>query len=817
MRSKMWIGRNVGKVTGFAGIVAFLIVTLLTISGCGLRIGEENSFLNTEGVSVGCLNGINEKMDLYLKGRLTVNQINQVSNCIKAALTTFKNRVRGRTKGEFTPSELRKFIQDLFLQDRVMNDTLLAQLMRLKQVIIGGPVDKLTVEDIDRFIIFVNVLSKEALFFQPYIQVLNAPNHEKELFDVSHLDTTIEQQFAGSLSRVSGFIRQFSNPYLLSDLKVLIRELDFFFDHEYNISNLDEKINLLGVLKQFVVGGSDAAIQPNEWEGFLLGYSYLISAGVNYSLLKKQSAFISSQGMRYISMILNDLLEFFSIAIKSRPQNLISESDFLKVAYRLKKMKIIPEQFQDKAIRNLLFIIFGKVFNVRKDRYGTIELTFEQLKKMRKTIEPWMGLQSFLDHISSEKSFQESVRGSKKMISFFPDQESFSKGQSILNQILLLKPLYKVGKKIHLSRELYVEGKSKNVPDYKNLTVYNFYYLISTMMRSGYEIHYPRSVGMTQEELKNFFLDFNIIAENIGWFQKTEGRALAAGEAEFIAANILAPSAKGFGKWNVTEYLTSNEITEYMAYAVSIGLSLIELETAIIEKCGSDRHVEQSAGALHIDNKHDINCVRAHLIPALAKHIDNMPDLQTVLSKMNEEQKSGLAEALIDIAFEREEEYQEAAYLTQDHLKNIVMALYFVETTINRYDLNGDFILRNDEIWAAYPQFGGYLSHILIHLICQSSDSWAASMYAYVIKHHQLPTGDTLEWYNRGWAGIQLIIHTSLRGFNIDWWDLYLDHEKLTQVFSTLVKGFMIKKRKTVEDKCYIKSMEIFDEATAFP
>ena len=205
MRNKMWVGISLGKRTGLTGIL--MIVMLSTGSGCGLRIGEESSFLNTEGVSVGCLNGINEKVDIYLKGHLTAHQINQISNCIKAAFTTFKNRVRGAKKGEFAPGELRKFIQDLFLQDRVMNDTLLFQLMKLKQVIIGGPVDKLTIEDIDRFIIFVDILNKEAIFFQPYIQALNASNYEKVLFDTSRLDTTIEQQFASSLNRVFRFYK----------------------------------------------------------------------------------------------------------------------------------------------------------------------------------------------------------------------------------------------------------------------------------------------------------------------------------------------------------------------------------------------------------------------------------------------------------------------------------------------------------------------------------------------------------------------------------------------------------------------------------
>ncbi|MDE0119227.1 MAG: hypothetical protein OXM55_04375 [Bdellovibrionales bacterium] len=803
----------------FINSSVLLIVVLLMMQGCGLRVGERNSFLNTEGVSIGCLNEINEKIDLYLKGQLTVHQINQVSNCLKAALTIFKDRVRGEQKGEFTPRELRKFIHDLFLQDRVINDTLLTQLMRLKRVIIGGLVDKLTEEDIERFIVFVDVLSKEVLFFQPYIQILNTTNAEQVEWDISHLNATMEQQFADSLNRISIFIRQFSHPYLLSDLKILVQELYSFFDHQYNISNVNEKINLLGVLKQFSVGGEDTVIQPNEWEDFLLGHSYLVSVGINYLMLKRQGAFISAQGMRYISLIVQDVLDFLSLAVKNHPDRVVNESDFFKVVSYLQNRGILPKSFEQKAVRSLLLIIFGKVFNVEKDRYGVIELTFPQLDKIHKTIQPWRGVQAFLDHISQETAFKKNRMLPLTMpSSFFPGTESFLKGQNIMKQILLLKPLYGSGRKINLSREIYsTESILKKIPDYKNLTLYNFYYLIATMMREGYEARYPRSSGMTQKELRRFFQDFNIIAENMGWFQKTENRALAAGEAEFIAANMLTPSAKGFGKWNEEEYLTSGEITEYLSYAISIGFSLFELESAILKKCGSGHHIESSKHPLHTDNQYDIDCVRLHLIPEFLKQAKNMSDFQKVLSRMDEEQKKGLTEALINIAFETEEEYQQVSYLTQDHLKNIIMAVYFVETTINRYDLNGDFILDNDEVWAAFPNFHGYLSHVLIYLICQSSDDWTAAMYAYVIKNRRLPTGDTLKWYESMGAAMQLITHTALRGIGINWWDLYLDHEKLTQVFSTLVKGFMAKKREQAGETCNTELLETLRDTSLYP
>ncbi len=829
--------------------------------GCNLRIGEKVSSNNIEGFSVGCLNGINKKVELYKKGQLTSEQINQVSNCLKTALILFKERVRGRKKGEFTPNELRKFIQDLFLQDKTINDALLRQMIRLKTVIIGGPEDKLTETDITRFITFIEVLTKEAVFFQPYIQAFNAPYDKRQLSDKIRLNT-IEKDLKKSIGRISIFLNNFSNPYFITDIKALLREINVFFNYRYN--HLDQKFAFFSAFKQFIVGGSDTVIQPSEWEDVLLGYVYLISIGVNYSLLKEHSALISPEGTQYISVIFNDLLEFLSLSVENHSGHLIEESDFLRLTSSMKLIKIIPEKIRDESLYKILLIMFGKVFNVDKSRYRVIELTSHQMAKMREMVQLWSGVQAFLNDMFSKKVLKEHLLESNEMSSFFSSKEMLSKGKNIISQMLLLKPLYREGRKIHLSNALFrvdsehqliregvkdltktdnatVSSNKENLDvettdsvdkkkmnyfkssyslDYKNLTIYNLYYLIATMLRSGYEKNYPESPGMIQEELKNFFIDFNPIAEDMGWFQKTEGRTLAEGEAEFMAANMLITTTKGFNlDWNEEEYLTSNEITEYIAYAFSFGFSMQELEKIMLRRCGnnnghSSSHNEDQSEEM---NKYAIDCVRVYLIPALKKIMNNMPDFQKVVETMSEEQKKNFAESLIHISYETEQEYQDAIYLNRGNFKNIIMALYFVETTINRYDLNGDLVVQHDEIWAAFPTFEGYLSRVLVHLLCRESGDLGEAVYAYVIQKEALPTSKDLAFYEKWYAIAELSLHDILKSWNMKYWDLFLDRIQLTRVFSTIIKGFLDKKKERISKECPMPSEPVtFDDATTF-
>ncbi len=768
--------------------ILFLAMALSAL-GCSLRVGEDTSSMNITSFSSGCLNGMNKKIELYLKGRLADEQINQVFNCARTALVLFKDRVRGHKKGEFTPQELRKFIQDLFLQDQVINNTLLSQLVRLKQIIIGGAGDKLTISDIERFITFVDVLKKEVVFFQPYIRALNmsdrqemeSDNNEKLLDKIE-----IEEDLKESVSRISVFIKRFSNPYRFEDMKILVRELGFFFNPQYDVSLLKEKIQLIGILKQFMVGGSAEVIEPQEWESFLMGSSYLVSLTVNYLFLKKQQLFISPDGMRYIAMMLKDSLDFLSLAVKNHPKHRIGETEFLKVAEHFKQAGIMTKQLKTKATRNIFLILFGKIFNTQKSRYGTIEFTPDHLKKIHQAIQPWIGIQTFLDEIFRKNSFQENINNFSEMASFFPSSESFLEGQHLMAQMFLLKPLYRTGPKIYLSGEFYTKANLKI--DYKNMTIYNFFHFIAMMMRMGYEKDYPASPGMTSKELADFFSDFQIIGENLGLLQKINKQyALQAGEPEFIASNILTPSTKGFDhNWQKEEYLTANEVVEYLAYAFSFGFSLVEIDTDLFQLCGKD--VDESDMFEWDVERYDLECVRLHFSGLLKKYMGNMPDLQTVLAKMSKEQTQNLVEALVEISYETNTEYQNATSWTKSNLKNAIMAVYFVETTINRYDANKDLMLQGEETMSAFPAFKGYLSRSLVYMHCQSSDALVEAVYAYTVAKTQLPASNSLNWYDNIFSWIQL--HT----FKMWDWDLYLDRAKLTKVFSVIVKGFLAQK-----------------------
>ena len=783
--------------------ISFLFLLLLSNIGCGLHIGESVDTQSVQGFSLGCLNEAGKKVEAYLSGKAEVNQIYQLSNCIKTALNVFKEQVQGDTVDEFTPNELRKFIQELFLQDRTISDSLLAQLIHLKKVIIGGSEDKLTRKDIDRFIVFINIFTEELVFLQPYIQIFYDP--EKSFLQLSESGELekLQNDLRQSVDRISDFAERFSHSYAFSDIEILVRELDLIANGQVDIQDLDKKMEIIKAVKSMSVNGSEAHITPEEWGDLLLGYFYSISFTSHYSILKN-SALISVQSMRHARSMLNSVLSFLLQAIQNHPDKIIPELAFVNLINTLQSAQWMPVTLTEQSIKNILIILFGKIFNVDKERYGIVELSEIQLEKMRHVMGVWMETQSFLDNsIKDDVSILDTI--TFKMISPFVSAENilFSGERNILYNLFSLKPLYREDDKVYLSRDIYEVKTQPLSANYKNLTIYNFYHLIAEMIRVGYQTEVSEDSGIKQSEIDSFFTDFYPVQMAMGLVPRTDSSHLGKGEMEFLFTKMALPSSKGFTlDVDEEQEVSVNEIIQYFSYAFSIGFSLKDLYLALSEEqclLGSD----DTQLDPHLKN-YDKKCVLSYFLSHLYKHVENMPDLVLILQNMNNEDKNKFMEVLLNIAFDTDELAQSSEMITNYQIRYMFTALYLIETTMNRFDFNNDSLLQEDELWEAYKIFKGYLRRVMVDLVCIDELSIVPPIYAYTVHNKgNMPLnpsmGDMSQTFKLWTLQFNSFLHDTV-GYNH--WDMELDRIGLTQVYSNLGKVFISKKKERQKKSC---------------
>ena len=778
-------------------LVCLLLPAVLLSAGCSLKVGESVSFKSTSepgNISLGCLNKIDNAVNDYLAGRFVNKRLNKMFVCVKKSLNIFKTRVYGQNKGEFTPQELRKFIHDFIMQNRTISDKLLHQLSVLKTMIVGGRADKLTTADIDRFIVFLKVLKDEAVFLQPHIAALY---HKDNTAYLSKKTTKMTDDFMQSINRLSVFLNRFAKPYSFADMRTLIRELDLMMNNQINISYLDDKIKTAQLLKQFIVNGADGAIQPKEWRPFLLGVSHLANAAIHYTGLKGAKA-LTAKSMTSLYFLSEHVINFLTQAVQSHPKGVIGSNELLRAVLTLQQAGVVPSYFRKISLRRFLKITLGKAFNVKLKKYGQIELNSARLKKLKSFVQDWMRFQIVLNQAAAArpKGSYLSLNGIKPFLKPQPFWSYFNT-LDYTKSLFRLKPLQSLSGKVQLSHAVYQPPFLKK-HNYRMMSIHHFYRLIIHIVRMGYQKHITSRAGMTQKEITRFFKDLNPIAEDMGWFQQAQQPGLLdLGEMEFILAKTVTPSTQGYNTdWHSEQLLTIGEMVEYLAYSVSISSSLQEIEPRLSKLCALKKQ----------PGRYSRPCVRKHLLPVLNSALPNMPDIAQAVQAMSPQKRQTFTQALIHISFETQAGYDTELHLTRWRLKNILMAVYFIETIFNRFDVNHDSILQNDEIWAAFPVFHGYLNHVVVYdLQWPQAVESTPDLYAFVIAHKKLthqasyrstykPIWDKMdeaEIYSHYLWRTCPSCRAAMKKFSGTDWTLQMDREHLVRVFSAVIKGFM--------------------------
>jgi hypothetical protein len=149
-------------------LAGVLLGITLSFSGCSLYEGPPPQRKKDFGQgSLGCLKDFNAKLVRYFDGKSSAADVNRLAECSKNALRTFGDLVRGENRDRFTAEEVRNFIQRYFLGDVVISDSLLHELMRVKQALVGGKETDFTQEDLKEAEGLINVFRDVLLKLLP--------------------------------------------------------------------------------------------------------------------------------------------------------------------------------------------------------------------------------------------------------------------------------------------------------------------------------------------------------------------------------------------------------------------------------------------------------------------------------------------------------------------------------------------------------------------------------------------------------------------------------------------------------------------------
>lgn len=256
----------------FSNSLNTILALLLFLSlGCGLKIGEKNKSENVAEIQgSSCLTQSMDGLKLFFKGDATDMQISESIMCLQNVLISFKDNIRGKNQNSYTPEEIGNFLTKQFLKNGTdFNADLLAEIMNLKVVLVGGNTSAITKSEIDAIASIIARLKPDLIALNPHMKVIFSkwtPDTDSAMREKKFVDA--KTAFEVFLNHIGLMLASTQRGYEIKDLINLAVEVAKFTNSTadsikiiYNAKNFVIKFKLT------LIGGNGALI-GNEWIPF---------------------------------------------------------------------------------------------------------------------------------------------------------------------------------------------------------------------------------------------------------------------------------------------------------------------------------------------------------------------------------------------------------------------------------------------------------------------------------------------------------------------------------------------------------------------
>jgi len=568
-----------GAVKSFFGVAALLLAS------CTPKIGEQPPDpTNIELGATKCLSKAATDLKSFFDATVTDQNLVTAWRCIEAAFVQFDKYVVGQDRDRYTSQEMVTFLEKNFFENDSSSSTihkeLQLELMKLKQVFIGGSVDSITRDELKKSQTFLREISEMTVAINPYMKIImlkwrpdlnSSRDNDLAAFEKSNLAA---QVFAKKLSVI---MKSNTSIYKISDALKLFEEFEVFFKDDWAwIEDLQKLLPAAKKLKKVLAGGNEEMISNLEWPPVLtLGirgfYQYL-----RYHYFIKSTA-DSGAGIRlvYIARTLEDIFSIFQDLLTEKEGGTVSQAELFEILKAFEQawieLKVSPELLSEiMKIKRLLIggssdawtatdfenarlkipelrrIVenFLSYYNIYAFEWDSEEDTAERSRKLFEEARSrlyivgqdisrfFQGSYSFQDMVSLVKEYEKLYPPQTSYISAFRQRVFSSSKETISDKLKSYEPLFIEFNKIMFER-------SDTVIEEKNWVVF---VPIVARLYSLYQYYdyfiVDKSIQQTQSllDLGTLFDSSIIVAQDL--LQSKKGNRFTQAEVQHLVSGI---------------------------------------------------------------------------------------------------------------------------------------------------------------------------------------------------------------------------------------------------------------------------------------
>ncbi len=324
-----------------------------------------------------CLNNVLPVMSGFMNGTAEPSQIDSTWKCFSNGLELFYKKVKGTNNGVYSSDELAKFFEDYFFDGLVLSPTLRVEIMKIKQLIVGGDINSLTKQELKDLIRFSNVARQASLDVLPHMSVISINWKMDKKLDVSEQINKFnlaQNGFNKFVTVMAGQIKKNEKGYKISDLIVLLKEMGNLYGKNWTLlEQIQKYLPLVEKIKKTLIGGQAQDVGGQEWESF----SMLLSGGYlqylrYYYFIKNVPSEFAKYDMVFLFDSLDSLFSYLSETLSKKPNKELTSLELKESLESL--VTIFPElRFSPKLAEQVLkvkkWILGGKDTSIASNEF----------------------------------------------------------------------------------------------------------------------------------------------------------------------------------------------------------------------------------------------------------------------------------------------------------------------------------------------------------------------------------------------------------------------------------------------------------------
>lgn len=696
---------------------------LLMTTNCGLHLGESQPkppAPSYSGRGLSCVGEIPQNVENYVNDRMSEQDITAFVTCLEQAFTSFAQLTRGKSdRGTYSPQEIREFLEGYFLKSYHISDSLLAEFMVIKQVMVGGELDRITREELYQSVDFLEEIRLEAIRLKPHLRYLNPRLVTKqEPMELGERLSEANEAIKVSVRTFSARLQKSKKSYPLEHLAIFLQEFRQFVkweDHFQRAIPVAHWVEFLRIFKELTVANSkEEVIRPNEWSPLLKSMARWYLTYLQFQVGVKGQPVLQGVGLQNLLHLANEGFAQVEDSLRRQPDGHTVTYDQLKqLMVALRALNWLPEGIRVESLEQATKAVITKVFGdpeLAPSQRKSNGLTLDALSLVRHEFYRWASIQMNLDsQFKGTGVVRVDVPNLQSHIEIPMDTvvNGQSQQDAVWEEFLkvrkIIPPLYESGKyRVTLVPES-ERPKMGLRYDFHNLSMMNLLRTISALIFRGYSEDHSLmrgwDAGIRSHEMQQFYMDFRDMGIDLKW---VDVRNRKTGERVFVEGNLFNYSSDGFidGEMGPRGQMNMPETMEFFGFLYSGGKMGDDLYYSLQQQCATGPIDIQCRPML------ERSCVREYLHEVLLNNSSHMPGFKQYLQSAPLSVRKELAKNLLETALT-----PSSSEMWVEHAELATMAVIsqYAEAVMTRFDSNHDGVLVNREVYASIPVFQGYI------------------------------------------------------------------------------------------------------------